>query len=85
MPRPKREPATAELDRLHKLNAKLASALGAFVDYYDQVGIGPCRPKDADDPPDGFDGDEVFNVRYGRRALVEFRRQTEQKAKPTIT
>jgi hypothetical protein len=50
----------------------LFSTLQAFVDYYDQAGMpGRLTAKVEDDPPDGFDGDEVFNVRYGRAALTK--------------
>jgi hypothetical protein len=51
------------IDRLH-------SALASFTDYYDQAGIGPCHERNDDkDDDDGFNGDERFNVRWGRRAL----------------
>lgn len=50
---------------------RLHSALAAFTDYYDQAGIGECRARDDDrDDEDGFNGDERFNVRWGRRALI---------------
>jgi len=46
---------------------KLRYALQAFVDYYEQAGIGEADP---DDPGDGFDGDECFNVRLARAAVA---------------
>ncbi len=49
--------------------ARLHSALASFTDYYGQAGIGPCHARDDDKDEDGFDGDERFNVRWGRRAL----------------
>lgn len=52
----------------------LVSALRMFVDYYTQAGIGDCTQDDEDaadngDRDDEFDGDEIFNVRFGREAL----------------
>jgi len=59
------------------------SALRAFVDYYDQAGM-PDRltSRVEDDPPDGFDGDEVFNVRWGRKVL---RRAESEAARECAT
>ena len=49
----------------------LLEALKAFVGYYDQAGIGDCTEEDESDPPDGFDGDEVVNVRLARAAIAK--------------
>lgn len=60
--------------------ARLHSALAAFVDYYDQAGIGPCRAgNDGKGDESEFDGDERFNVRHGRNAL-----KAAQKAFPFL-
>ena len=57
--------------------AELLAALEEFVGYYDQAGM-PAWLTDAveDDPPDGFDGDEVHNVRLGRAALAKTKEPT---------
>jgi hypothetical protein len=51
--------------------AELREALQSFVDYYTQAGIGDCEPGDEDDCLDSFDGDEMYNVREGRKALAK--------------
>ncbi len=68
-----------------RLIAALICALRGFVDYYDQGGIGPCHPADDDDPPDGFDGDEVFNVRQGRAALRLARKRDRSNSPNSLT
>lgn len=59
----------AERDSLRARCNALEVALRAFVDYYDQAGIGDAL--ETDDDEGLFDGDEKFNVRQGREALAE--------------
>ena len=48
----------------------LAEALGNFVDYYTQAGIGACEEGHDDDEDEApFSGDERYNVRQARAAL----------------
>ncbi len=63
--------AAAEIERLGAALAAAHDSLIDFVGYYDQAGIGECTEADEDDPPDGFDGDEIFNVRKARKLLEE--------------
>lgn len=51
-------------------NQRLRHALQAFVDYYEQAGIGECTEGHDDDNNEQFSGDERFNVRQGRKALA---------------
>lgn len=67
-------PEAAANTRLIAASKKLLHALEAFVDYYTQAGIGDCTEADEEeadngDRDDGFDGDEIFNVRQGRAAI----------------
>lgn len=52
-----------------KAIAALRHALQAFVDYYEQAGIGDAKETDCDEGR--FDNDERFNVRWGRKVLAE--------------
>jgi hypothetical protein len=62
----------AENQRLRERAGRLASALREFVDYYDQAGMPHDLTAEHEaDPPGRFDGDEVFNVRMGRKALAD--------------
>ena len=60
-------------DGLRRQDERLRRALRAFVDYYDRAGmpdeITAAMIRDGDEQG-GFDGDECFNVRQGRRALA---------------
>lgn len=57
--------------QLRAMVRDLAWALDRFIRYYDQSGIGACTEEDEGNPPAGFDGDEVFNVRHGRETLAK--------------
>lgn len=65
-----RWPANAEfIVRACNSHEDLLEACKAFVDYYEQAGIGDCQEGHDDESGDGFNGDERFNVRVARAAL----------------
>lgn len=52
----------------------LRYALQAFVDYFEQAGIGSdLKPEDEENGVRGFDGDTVFNVRQAKAAIAKAR------------
>lgn len=55
------------LVRAQKLIEELRYALNSFVRYYEQSGM-PLNAKD-DGSCNEWDGDEIFNVKQGRRAI----------------
>ncbi len=57
--------------RAYNCHYDLLETLQNFVDYYTQAGIGECNKEAEDNPPDGFDGDEVFNVRFAQVAIAK--------------
>jgi hypothetical protein len=50
----------------------LLYAIQAFVDYFEQAGIGSnLTGADEEDGVNGFDGDTVFNVRQAKAAIAK--------------
>ena len=71
----RQEAKARELVRMANSHKHLLEACQAFVDYYDQEGIGACLQghddEESENENDGFDGDERFNVRQARAAIAK--------------